>query len=197
MLASMTEEQERVWIASQLDMMTVGSKCTYTFEGNTVCQEDWCRLNGFSSWKLNAGKKLCKSTLRNNVDERLPEPDQYSETWLRTAAWLDVTLKGLCDQMPHEDNVWRLPTGLTLDSLHDMYVTDYANRPPDMGTGKTKHTYKYSTFVECCAPGFQTSKKPSILCYHSAIFVRCSSRPRRKNYHRRIMPCARKSTLII
>jgi hypothetical protein len=64
----------------------------------------------------------------------------------------------MCEQMPHEEHVWRLPHGLTLTMLHSMYEKDFSSRI-NIGTGRAEQTYKYSAFCSVFKKEFPDVKK--------------------------------------
>jgi len=153
----MTHQQVSEYIYNTITHNIENGPTKFNFRSEQLCQKDWCRVHGISVGKFRASMGH-KPKSHVNIDTSIEQPTFLSRNAERCRAWIDAQLRTMCDQMPHENNVWRLPQGLTITSLHDMYVTEFRSRPPDPETGQALHTFKYAEFNKILRTQFPNVK---------------------------------------
>lgn len=117
------------------------------FHGHSLCRSGWSAVYGFSASKVARAAKLASRRASHVIiDEELPEPQQPTALYAQTVGWLKAQIELLCEQMPNDLNTQRLPSGLNLKELHNMYITDLALEE-DMYTGLPRKGYGYPFFV--------------------------------------------------
>lgn len=120
----------------------------YHIAGYEVCRNAWLGIYQISSKKLNnLLNKVHNRPAVEIVDKQLEVSPPTSYKYEEARAWTLNYVEHIVDRMPHEANIMRLPVGLTLVMIHELYVKDFSLRI-DIHTDELYKPYKYCSFQQ-------------------------------------------------